>query len=85
VNTDTAGSKEGIRYYVICRSVDPAFTAQPSDSIAGVTDTVYSDIGAAGSPGTNYYYIVRAVDYAGHKSEPSATVGEFDKALGASK
>ena len=85
VTVDTAGSKEGIRYYVICRSVDPAFTAQPSDSIAGVTDTVYTDMGAAGSLGTNYYYIVRAVDYAGHKSESSATVGEFDKALGASK
>jgi hypothetical protein len=85
VTADTAGAKEGISHYVVYRSQDPDFGAQPSDSLARVAGTGYTDPGAAGTPGANYYYVVRAVDYAGYKSEPSDTVGEFDRGLISSK
>ena len=85
VTVDTAGAKEGVSHYVVYRSTDPGFAADPSDSLAAVTETQYHDAGAAGGTGTNYYYIVRAVDYAGLKSENSATVGEFDVGLESSK
>ncbi len=85
VSLDTAGAKEGISHYVVYRNTDPGFGADPSDSLAGVAETHYDDAGAAGLAGTDYFYIVRAVDYAGLKSENSATVGEFDVELGSSK
>jgi hypothetical protein len=81
VTMDAAGHKETISHYVVYRSENFSFTAQPSDSIFAVTGTAYTDSGVTGSPGTNHYYIVRAVDMVGHKSEVSETVGEFDKAL----
>jgi hypothetical protein len=81
VTMDVTGYKETISHYVVYRSQNCDFTAQPSDSISGVTGTAYADSGVAGTPGTNHYYIVRAVDVAGHKSEVSETVGEFEKAL----
>jgi hypothetical protein len=85
VTTDTSGAKEDISHYVIYRSTDPGFAADPADSLAGVVTNEYRDAGAAGSVGTNCYYIVRAVDFAGLKSEVSTTVGEFDMELKASK
>jgi len=81
VTMDATGHKETISHYVVYRSENCSFTAQPSDSISAVTGTAYTDSDVTGSPGTNNYYIVRAVDLAGYKSEASETVGEFDKAL----
>jgi hypothetical protein len=85
VTVDTTGAKEGISHYVVYRSTDAGFGADPSDSLAGVAEPEYRDPGAAGLVGTDYYYIVRAVDYAGLKSEVSAIVGEFDELLESSK
>jgi hypothetical protein len=83
VTADTAGAKESISHYVVYRSDDPTFSAQPVDSLAAVASSQYLDAGAAGSSVTNYFYIIRAVDYGGLKSEASATVGEFDVELAA--
>jgi hypothetical protein len=85
VTADTLGSKEGISHYVVYRSQDPGLEALPSDSLASVAGTEYTDAGAAGNPAANHYYVVRAVDYAGLKSEVSATVGEFGRQLSSSK
>jgi hypothetical protein len=46
-----------------------------------MVDTIYTDAGAAGVVGTNYYYIVKAVDALGRKSAESNKVGEFDHSL----
>jgi hypothetical protein len=85
VTADTAGLKEGISHYVVYRGGNPYFVAQPSDSLAGIIETAFTDSGVTGLPGTDHYYIVRAVDLAGHKSAASETVGEFDRALKAAK
>jgi len=68
-------SEAGIDHYVVCRSADPA---GPLDSLSATADTTYLDIGAAGSQGSNYYYMVKAVDALGRQSEASNMVGEFD-------
>ena len=85
VTADTAGLKEGISHYVVYRGENAYFEAQPSDSLAGIAETAFTDSGVTGLPGTDHYYIVRAVDLAGHKSAASETVGEFDRALGTAK
>jgi len=69
---------EGVASYVIYCSTE---TASSGDSLAGTTDTTYTDLGAAGDVGTNLYYTVRAVDGAGNKSKESNKVGEFDRDL----
>jgi len=69
----------GVGRYVIYRSTDPTVTG---DSLAGTADTSYTDEGAAGMVGTNYFYVVKAVDAAENKSAKSNTVGEFDINLG---
>ena len=63
---------------MIYRSTSPGSSG---DSLAGTTDTTYLDMGAAGTVGTNYFYTVKAVDEAGHKSNESNRVGEFDIGL----
>lgn len=85
VTMDATGHKEIISHYVVYRGENPHFEAQPSDSLAGIIETAFTDSGVTGLPGTDHYYIVRAVDLAGHKSAASETVGEFDRALEATK
>jgi hypothetical protein len=68
----------GVVYYVVYRST--AITSL-GDSLAGTIDTTYTDLGAAGIVGTNYFYVVKAKDAAGNKSEESNKVGEFDRGL----
>jgi hypothetical protein len=67
--------------YVVYRDTDPNFIPAPGDSIGGTADTIYTDVGAAGSVLTNYYYAVKAVSDTGQKSDPSNIVGEHDKDL----
>ena len=67
----------GVRY-VIYRSTA---SGSSGDSLAGTADTTYLDPGAAGDVLTNYYYIVKAVDWADNKSDASNQVGEFDRSL----
>jgi len=68
----------GVVRYVIHRSTDPAALG---DSLAGTTDTTYMDAGTVGDTGSNYFYVVRAVDGAGWKSFDSNQVGEFDSQM----
>jgi len=69
---------EGVARYVIYRSTD---ATSSDDSLAGTVDTTYTDMGAAGDVGTNYFYTVRAMDGVGNKSKASNEVGEFDHYL----
>jgi hypothetical protein len=71
-------SEGGVDRYVVYRSTA---VGSPGDSLAGTTATTYTDVGAAGVMGTNYYYTVKAADGAGRKSEESNKVGEFDCGL----
>ena len=77
VTTDTLGNPETVDGYVIYRNSDPA--VMPGDSIGTSASTEYTDPGAAGSTGTNYFYVIRAVDDGQTKSEASNRVGEFDR------
>jgi hypothetical protein len=65
----------GVTRYVIYRST---IAGSLGDSLAGTSDTTYTDVGAAGDEGTQYFYAVKAADAAGNKSGVSAQVGEFD-------
>jgi len=78
VTIDSAGSPESVSYYVIYRSPDPA---SDGDSIAGPTGSAYLDTGAAKDTLADYFYLVRAVDGSGNRSELSNRVGEFDATL----
>jgi hypothetical protein len=66
---------KGVTQYVVYRGADADASG---DSLAGTSDTFYSDVGAAGDAGTNYFYTVKAVDSIGQKSEDSNKVGEID-------
>jgi len=82
VTTDTLGNPASIDGYVIYRNSDP--TSMPADSIGATASAGFTDPGAAGSSGTNYFYVVRAVDDGQAKSANSNMVGEFDRQLGSS-
>jgi hypothetical protein len=73
----TSGTK-AIDHYVIYRSTDPGFEPGHSDSIGQTAGNTYVDPGAAKDAAQNYYYSVRSVDGAGHKSASSNRVGEYD-------
>jgi uncharacterized lipoprotein YddW (UPF0748 family) len=83
VTTDTLGNPATIDGYVVYRNSDP--TSVPADSIGATPSAGFTDPGTAGSSGTNYYYIVRAVDDAQEKSAHSNMVGEIDLELGNSR
>jgi len=69
-------SEGGVDHYIVYRSADPVLAG---DSLAGIGGTSYTDAGAAGDAGVNYYYTVKAVGGGGLKSEHSNRVGEFDR------
>jgi hypothetical protein len=72
---------KAVTEYVIYRDTQSDFVPTTGDSIAGTSDTTYTDAGAAGAVGTNYFYVVKTVSESGQKSDPSNIVGEYDKAL----
>jgi len=74
--TDYCG-QEGVDHYVIYRST---MADVKGDSLAGTTDGWYTDAGAAGTVGTNYFYTVEVVDGVGSRFD-SNQMGEFDKDL----
>lgn len=80
VSTDTSGLPEELSYYILYRNTSPTAPPVPEDSIAGVTDTCYTDAGMVGNP-QPLYYTVRAVDAAGNKSVDSQRVGAFGRDL----
>jgi N-acetylmuramoyl-L-alanine amidase len=67
---------EGVDRYVVYRSID---VSSSGDSLTGTTEDTYTDMGVVGDAETNYFYIVKAVDAAGNKSEESNGVGEIDR------
>ena len=76
----------GIGSYVIFRDTVSDFTSLNGDSIAVTGDTFFVDVdGALGDPGVNRFYLVRAVDVTGKRSDDSNHAGEFDKNLGSTK
>jgi hypothetical protein len=68
----------GVMRYEVYRSISPHSLGS---FLSETTDTTYVDVGAAGDVNTNYFYIVKAVDTSGNKSEDSNRVGEFDQIL----
>ena len=68
----------GVDYYIVFRSTTPNFIPTSGDSIDEALTDEYLDVGAVG---TDYYYVVRAVDQEGNKGEYSNQVGEVDKDL----
>lgn len=82
VTEDTSGAPIIVEYYAVYRNADPNFSPDPSDSIGATTETFYDDLTPALKDTlVNHYYIVKAVDKMGRKSEDSNTVGEFDRYL----
>jgi carboxypeptidase T len=82
VVVDTAGSPVTIDHYVIHRDSTFDFATSTANSLAVTADTFYLDVTAGdGNPLLNHFYLVRAVDDGGNKSENSNMVGEFDAAL----
>ena len=63
--------------YIIYRDSLAGFLPAPEDSVGYHTDTAYVDCDAV----DRGYYVVRAVDAAGLKSDDSGQVGQFDKDL----
>lgn len=67
-----------VEYYIVYRGLNPYLQG---DSIAALPETTYLDAGAVGDTLANFYYVVKAVDTGGNKSDDSNCVGEFDKYL----
>jgi hypothetical protein len=77
-----AADNVAIDHYVIFRNTDPFFAPSSRDSISKTKGTSYLDPGAAGTMGTNYFYVVKAKDPSRNLAEDSNRVGEFDSSLG---
>jgi len=73
--TEVSDIYMGVDYYIVFRSTTPNFTPTGGDSVGEALTPGYLDIGAVGS---DYYYVVRAVDTVGNKGEYSNQVGEVD-------
>ncbi|KPL19119.1 MAG: hypothetical protein AMJ92_04395 [candidate division Zixibacteria bacterium SM23_81] len=73
----------GIDHYVVFRDTFPEFDSGGGDSIGVTMDTFYVEeaAGCIGDPGTNCFYLVRAVDITGKESDDSNCAGEFDRYL----
>jgi len=65
-------------HYNIYRGTTPFFT--PTTPVTSVTTTYYVDVGYAGDPSTNYFYVVTAANQYG-ESDYSDRIGEFDFGL----
>jgi hypothetical protein len=74
-----AADNVAIDHYVVYRGTDPAFVPSGGNSIHQTKETSYQDPGAAGTMGTDYFYVVKATDPAGNLAEDSNRVGEFDR------
>ncbi|MFC1682590.1 choice-of-anchor D domain-containing protein [Candidatus Zixiibacteriota bacterium] len=71
----------GVAYYIVFRSTTPDFTPTSGDSIGEALTATYLDAGAAGTVGTDYNYVVQAVDNSKNKGDYSNEVGEHDADL----
>jgi len=69
--------EHGLDHYVVYRSTE---AETKGDSLAGITNNWYLDMGAAGIVDTNYFYTAELVDSLGNRFE-SNQAGEFDSDL----
>jgi len=65
-------------HYVIYRDSVVSFEPGPEDSVGAAADTFYVDCDHVD---VQAYYVIRAVDAAGRKSEDSQQVGQFQREL----
>ncbi len=68
----------GVCCYRVYRDTSAHFVPGPSNLLATVEQTCFTDMGVVGSPAVNHYYVVTALDIPGNESGPSDAVGEFD-------
>jgi hypothetical protein len=68
-----------IDHYIVYRDTDPGFTPGGGNEVHQTEGTSYLDPNAAGTVGTDYYYVVKATDPSGNLAEDSNRAGEFDK------
>ena len=82
VTTDTSGAIETMDKYVIYRGTSPDFTPTSPDSIGAVVhpETTYIDADALGA-GSDYYYLITAVDWKENMSKKSNMAYEFRRIL----
>jgi hypothetical protein len=71
---------EEVPYYVVYRNQDPDFVTSPADSIGYTNIPSYVDPNSRWSTQA-YYYVVKAVDDSGNKSDDSNRVGRISKLL----
>jgi len=76
-----AADNVAIDHYVVYRGTGPYFEVTAGDSVGGTQDVSYTDLGAAGAIGTNYFYVVKAADPSRNLAEDSNRVGEFDAGM----
>jgi hypothetical protein len=73
-----AGDNVAIDHYKVYKDTDPDFTPDAGNKVHETEGTTYEDAGAAGTVGTNYFYLVKAADPSGNLAEDSNRAGEFD-------
>jgi hypothetical protein len=79
VTEDVNGGPETVTHYTVHRGSEAFFTPSAGNAIGQSSTTSYLDgFDTLGDPGTNYFYVVCAVDVGGNVSDGSAPVGEFD-------
>jgi len=71
---------EEVPYYVVYRNLDPDFVPSPADSIGYTGFPSYLDPNSRWST-QSYYYVVKAIDDSGNKSDDSIRVGRINKLL----
>jgi len=71
---------EEVPYYVVYRNLDPDFEPSTADSIGYADTNSYIDLNSRWSTQA-YYYVVKAVDDSGNKSEASNKAGRFNHNL----
>jgi len=77
-----AADNVAIDHYVVYRATAPYFAPTSGDSITATKSTWYLDAGAAGTVGSNYFYVVKAADPSRNLADDSNRVGEFDTDMG---
>ncbi len=80
VSQDIYGYAEPLQCYRVYRGTTAHFVPTPAHVVGEVMMPQFNDFdpSVVGDPGTNYFYLVCAVDLAGNESEGTPTLGEFD-------
>jgi hypothetical protein len=76
-----AADNVAIDQYIVYRGTNPGFVPGSGNVLGQTKGSSYLDPGAAGTVGTDYFYVVRATDPAGNLAVDSNRVGEFDRGV----